>query len=433
MKLSKYTFIVKKDNVLLMYNCWSEKMTVIQPELFMLLKNNNIDTLKEKHPAFYSYLLSEKYIVENDIKEEKLVIEQWINEEHNPTSFGIFINPTLNCNMKCWYCYEEHRPKSGMSKKTFNTIVTLLKNKITNKSIMNFKLAFFGGEPLLEFDSIVMPLIRETEQLCSVYKKNLHVSFVTNSILLNENMIKQLSEIKVASLICFQITLDGDENYHNATKKSKEHSNVYRKTLSNIKMLIDNKMFVNIRFNTTHYNINSYYNVIPEFAVLSKDEKRFVNFDVQHVWQDSNYDKNEFEIQQMKLRNFLIEKGFSVSELKRIAPGRCYADCTNHIVVNYNGDLYKCTARDFIPSNKEGVLRENGDLIWNDKFKKRNLMKFGNANCQTCRIYPLCHGGCSQIKIERDEQTECYMRYDNEEKIKIIEDRIDFLLESITK
>ena len=63
MKLSKYSFIVKKDDVLLLYNCWSERLTVIQPELAALLKNGDINVIKKKHPTFYEYLLSEKYII----------------------------------------------------------------------------------------------------------------------------------------------------------------------------------------------------------------------------------------------------------------------------------------------------------------------------------------------------------------------------------
>ena len=33
MKLSKYSYIVKKEDLLLLYNCWTEKITVVQPEL----------------------------------------------------------------------------------------------------------------------------------------------------------------------------------------------------------------------------------------------------------------------------------------------------------------------------------------------------------------------------------------------------------------
>lgn len=121
--------------------------------------------------------------------------------------------------MKCWYCYEEHRPEQGMNKKVFNTVVKLFQNKISDTKLKQFNLAFFGGEPLLEFDTIVMPLIYKAEQLCSTNGKNLHISFVTNSLLLDKVKIEKLSKVKTIAPICFQITLDGDERYHNATKK----------------------------------------------------------------------------------------------------------------------------------------------------------------------------------------------------------------------
>ena len=100
--------------------------------------------------------------------------------------------------------------------------------------------------------------------------------------------------------------------------------------------------------------------MIPEFESLSDEERKFIRFDLQHVWQDENYDKKLFEDRLLALREALVEKRFSVGELRRISPYRCYADRVNCIVVNYNGDLYKCTARDFIPENREGFLDREG-------------------------------------------------------------------------
>ena len=192
-------------------------------------------------------------------------------------------------------------------------------------------------------------------------------------------------------------------------------------------------MFLTVRLNTTHYNITSYQNVIPEFDCLSEGERAYLKFDVQHVWQDSNYDIKDFDKKQTALRDSLIEKGYDVSSLKRIDSSRCYADRSNCIVINYNGDLYKCTARDFISSNREGLLTKEGNLVWNEKYEKRNQIKYGNATCQACYIFPLCHGGCSQSKLDQENTTGCLKGYNHNDKMKFIEDRLDFLLESIIK
>lgn len=433
MKLSKYSFIIRKEKIIFLYNCWTEKITVIQSELAALLYKDKINDIKKKHPTFYEHLLTERYIVDDGVIEEEQVIKQWESEETNATSFTIFVNPTLNCNMRCWYCYEEHRSKAVMTQEILNSIIKLLENKISENKLVQINLSFFGGEPLLEFDTIVMPLIYKIEQLCEIHKIGLNVGFVTNGILLNSKKIEKLSKIKTTTPIGFQITIDGDERYHNATKKEENNKNSYRITLSNIKTLIRNKIFVTIRFNTTHYNISSYQNVISEFDDLSEEERSFIKFDIQHVWQDSNYDRKDFDKKQIELRETLLKKGHNVSSLKHIDSSRCYADRKNCIVINYNGDLYKCTARDFISSNKEGIITKDGKLFWNEKYEKRNQIKYGSKTCQICHIYPLCHGGCSQSKLEQEKTTGCMKGYNHNDKIKIIEDRLDFLLESIIK
>ena len=118
-------------------------------------------------------------------------------------------------------------------------------------------------------------------------------------------------------------------------------------------------------------------------------------------------------------------------EAKCINPSRCYADKENHVVVNYNGDLFSCTARDFATEDSEGVLTEDGSLKWNDKRSLRLSVRYGNQYCRSCSIFPLCHGGCSQNKLEYNETSGCMRKYTEKEKIDLIENRIDFLLESV--
>ena len=117
--------------------------------------------------------------------------------------------------------------------------------------------------------------------------------------------------------------------------------------------------------------------------------------------------------------------------MKYIDASRCYADKDNHISVNYNGDLYKCTARDFTPDNREGRLEPDGTLAWNDRRALRDRIRYGNETCRACRIFPLCHGGCSQFKLDSMGRSGCIRGYTPAFRQKIIEDRIDYLLEKL--
>ena len=108
---------------------------------------------------------------------------------------------------------------------------------------------------------------------------------------------------------------------------------------------------------------------------------------------------------------------------------RCYGDRENFIVINYNGDLYKCTARDFTPSNKEGLLTSDGELVWNDRYKLRIALKKCYPVCHRCMLFPICHAGCTQNKLETLLQDkECLYKYTENQKMKLLETKIEHRL-----
>ena len=85
--------------------------------------------------------------------------------------FHLMINPTLDCNLHCWYCYEKHVKGSSISTDIMNGILGLIsKNCIGQRNIKKLILSFFGGEPLLEFDS-VRKIILHSSECCE--KKNI--------------------------------------------------------------------------------------------------------------------------------------------------------------------------------------------------------------------------------------------------------------------
>lgn len=104
----------------------------------------------------------------------------------------------------------------------------------------------------------------------------------------------------------------------------------------------------------------------------------------------------------------------------------CYADKTNEALVNYNGDVFRCTARDFETFPRDGYLTNEGVIVWeNDINNRRIMVKSQNKPCQTCRIMPLCCGGCTQKALDAQNKGEiyCVNEFSEETKDKVILDR----------
>ena len=429
MKISKYCFIVNAYNVNILYNCKNESVVLLDDALVKLLGVEDVEDVKSKHPDFYDYLLKNKHIVSECEDESADVIESWKLIDNDRQNFEVTVNPTMDCNMKCWYCYEKHFDNSIMSEEVMDAIIKLIHGKSQDSILKNFHLGFFGGEPLLCMKEIVMPLLNRASLVCHENNKMFSASFVTNAYLLDKQCVDALKTIEVDLPYNFQITLDGGRDFHNKTrflKSSKTGS--YDIILKNLKYVVDNDMTVILRLNATSKNIDTFVDVLMDIENFSDNEKSYITIDIQHVWQDVKKSDIDFAEREERIRKLFISKKFRVNEAKHIDISRCYADRSNSLLINFNGDVFRCTGRNFTTSNREGVLNTDGSIQWNKKSELRDSLRYGNSTCRDCRIFPLCHGGCSQFKLDNIGFNDCIRGYDNAYKIKIIKDRIEFLL-----
>lgn len=85
-------------------------------------------------------------------------------------------------------------------------------------------------------------------------------------------------------------------------------------------------------------------------------------------------------------------------------------------MVNYDGLLFKCTARDFKETRSEGRLQADGEVAWNEKYAQRMEVKYANKACLACKILPICNGGCSQNKLDAHNLDHCYNGMSEEDK-----------------
>ena len=191
------------------YNSLSNEFLVLNNflnELFVAsLNENNVDDLKNLHPDFYSELYNKNFIVENDIDEIEQIRKMNQRLINNETKYELTINPTMNCNFKCWYCYESHIKDSILKSDIIERICKHMDYLCSNNpNLQVFHLAWFGGEPLLYFEQTVEPILKYAKKRFE--NITFFSSITTNGLLIDEFKIKIFKENK---LQYFQITLDG--------------------------------------------------------------------------------------------------------------------------------------------------------------------------------------------------------------------------------
>lgn len=425
MKYSIYNYTLVHGNKYILYNVASDGILVLLPQVYQILTNSkdSIDDIAKIHPELYKALSEHRMIVHDDENESQAVIERWKEEDNTPYKFSITINPTMDCNLRCWYCYEKHCIASKMNERTILSIQNLIRRKIDEGQIKVLNLSFFGGEPLLYFEETVVPILRYAKDLCESNNIELYIDFTTNGVLLTKKVITELQKYPS---IKFQITLDGDETQHNDTRRTIDGQPTYQTIIQHIKDCISIGFDVVVRMNYTQKNATTFINTIKNFRNLSTKQKKRLHFSFHKVWQEQANKQVEDTIKETK-------EWFEYEHLQVIPPpferkDRCYADKENNIAINYNGDLYKCTALDFSHKNREGVLNEDGTLSWNEKFHQRMSIKYGHQSCRKCLIYPLCHGGCTQ-NILFSNIKGCIRKYTHKEKTEILDNRIKYFFQ----
>lgn len=232
-----------------------------------------------------------------------------------------------------------------------------------------------------------------------------------------------LEYLKLLKVNHFQITLDGHRDRHNKVRFLKENNGSYDKIISNIKKCINNRIAVTCRINLSKETINEdLTNIINDFSDLNENEKELIDFSFNQVWQEKTDLNNDILdiISVFKANNLKT----SYNKYNDSVRESCYGDKKNQATINFNGDVYKCTARDFKPENREGVLMDDGTIEWNDKYYQRMESKFNNPPCLACNILPICNGSCTQHALDNIGKDYCVHDFDENKKIDIIREKL---------
>lgn len=429
MKQSKYNCILQDNTGMVIYNAATDQLVALTPQLANIFNEGKAapEKIKAQHAELYDHLLQKGIFVCDDADETETYIRKREEYERSSGEYTITINPTLACNMSCWYCYESHKNMPAMSADVKQSVLLLIDKLLADNKLKKLNLSFFGGEPLLYFDKVVVDIINHAKMQCKAFDAKLSIHFTTNAYLLTDNVLKQLEGLDVS----FQITIDGGKQVHDSVRKTKGGEPTYARIVEHIHQTLSRGFSVGVRFNYTAKSIPSFIDVVKDFSHLQQEQKQLVNFTFQRVWQDNEGDADQVGQQVEHIERAFEQAGLFVNNAKSYIVPYCYADGVNTAVVNYNGDLFKCTARDFAPKSKEGTLAADGTLRWNERLRKRMSIRHGSDTCLLCRIYPICHGGCSQMKLEApDGISSCPKGYDDDKIQEIMEGRALYLLTS---
>ncbi|MBD5309238.1 MAG: radical SAM protein [Bacteroides sp.] len=406
MKLSRYNIILPFEKYKIYYNSFTDQYIGLPEKIHSILNSvSGIEILKEQFPYQFQHLVELGFIIDKNRDELDEIRFQNKVEAFAPNQLTLMVYPTQDCNLKCWYCYESHIPNTRMSADIQERVV-----KYVAKNIKNYEkiiLSFFGGEPLTDFASIAYPLSLKIKEIAQSHNKKFNTFFITNATLIDDDTVRFLKEINPY----FQITLDGDRTKHNTVRIRKEGAKeTYDDIICAIKKITRDiynpetytNPIITIRIN---YDNTTLKNISSLLTDLNDIDRKAIHFHLERVWQTRHLINSEQRILLNQTIRNLINLGFSVGHgsfsRKRVS---CPAEVKSHMIVNYDGDLFRCNGRTLSKSTREGYLSQEGDPVWDPiiQAKRQGKATFENSECLDCVMLPQCMGPCSQKIIEQN-------------------------------
>ena len=401
MKISEKTAVI--------YNSLRDKAVFSDADsLRNLIENNSQDV--DSHIASVAF-------VDDAYNEYECYIHDVSAIENQTVAYHLIINPTLECIFSCWYCYEHHG-KGRMREEVIERIKKFIVN--LSDKYESLTISFFGGEPLMCYNSVILPVVKYAYDTFFAKGKTFTFNMTSNGYLLTEDRILKMKQY---GFVGAQITIDGDREIHNRTRFLFGNRPTYDRIIGNIKLLAENDCYVTLRLNCTHDNIVSFYSLSESLNDLSDKARNKIAIDCHIVWQEK--EKKLLQQKQHGLIAHLFKHRLKASKMD--FRQLCYADKRAQCVVNFNGDIYKCTAIDFQNVQRDGFLSDDGKLIWeNNSLERRMQSKTKNERCKSCRVLPLCHGGCSSRALEAEDGYCLYPLED--EKDQMVINRLEYIL-----
>ena len=412
-------FIVKQplnENELLLYNTLSTSIITLENEMY---KKLFVDNRFEDYPNECDELCEMGFLFtgapDQQLKELESVRKAIVETEHGITA--ITIAPTMECNARCYYCFEKGALQGTMTEETADKTAQFIIERCTEKKLY---IAWFGGEPLMASDIIT----RITKKL---FDNNIEVesTVTSNGILIDEKMIEKFRYWNVKRV---QITLDGLGDEYNKIKRYViECNNPFERIMENISLLIENKFTVHLRVN---YYSQKYETVKSTMDYLHNKFGNYDNLYLYGVPLDlpekkgySEFDELEGEVF-LKVLNDSLKRGYENDELNFSAlkvsknynkalgelmlapfPASCYMVNKDRFVIDDKGYIYKCQKH--LGKNQFSC----GDVF--NGIKKNDVYRFYVTDhlhseiCKDCNMLPICQGGCKANRLLYGDKYAC--------------------------
>ena len=364
---------------------------------------------------FLYILKNNGFLIPESFNELEFLRDLHEKARNGEKALGIGISPTLNCNFRCVYCFEDHAPinKIDMPKEIQDSIVKYVEKRISGKEVLYVD--WFGGEPLLKIKLIKL-LSQTLMKICNNNNCQYKARITTNGYYLTPNISRLLNRCLVQDV---QVTFDGPKEIHDKRRILKSGKGTFEKILNNI--MKSSHLFDNFWVRINIDKSNSLY-VQQLFDILEpvKDTIALAFRSVNSPGNpgkfiDSGLSPIDYRTLEYELIENARERGFkAIIGFAYLGTTFCAGYQRNAIMVDPHGDVHLCPACVGRREIRYGMLNTDGDIIGINGVQSEwsKFSPLDDHECRECLALPLCMGGCLwYLQVPKNDTHRCRMKY----------------------
>ncbi|WP_461864417.1 radical SAM protein [Thermococcus sp.] len=397
--------LTNKDGVLI-YNSITGAFAKLTLEEYRKYLSLNLN--EDENNSLLENLKKGMFVVPADFNELEYIKERYTTLKHSATTLGLVIAPTLKCNLACIYCYQNRGEFDNsllMPSNVQEALVSFMRNIIRDNTKL-LSVLWYGGEPLMGLQ-VIRELTKKFLKIANELDIRYTASMITNGTLITPTIAEELHKLEIKA---FQITLDGDKDTHNRKRIYKNGKGTFNRIIDAIKTLAKYRdTNITIRVNVDEEVAKNIDNILDTLDKEGLKNKIGIYFSKLEEYEYSSrawacYIKSleEYSKVEKKLYMRLIERGFKLN----IYPFPRYIPCGavreyGNICIDPEGYIYKCWHEIGVKEKSVGHVNEG----FNERLNRWiSYTPFSFEQCSTCKLLPVCMGGCPLRAMEGNRE-----------------------------
>lgn len=321
---------------------------------------------------------------------------------------------TNQCNCACSYCFEERRQERMSLQTAKDTLIFIHSGHDPRPGF-----TFFGGEPMMEFNTIIAPLVTWSKY---AFQTQTRFAMTTNGTLFTRERLDFLKE----NGISFMLSMDGGKTAQSGNRPLRNGGNSFDAVMEHIPYILKLWPMQSFRETLTQHNVVSFFDDILFFSSIGCKNLMVVP-DLFETWSEDSIKTLQIQIQQYEeyiLSGFranqtpLLLHEYYLAFGKIMAAYYCKRDdvtrrssdiCASHnqcgfgvrgnVSIDPLGDIYGC--HHIRPLNRDSIFYLGNIYDGIDESRVRNLVdqydpqRVGGHRCIGCGLEWFCDGGCA--------------------------------------